>query len=453
MNHCCPKCKSTSLADKSNRLICRNCNSAYPVINKVPYFFRDPEKVLTSTFIAYQKSIANTSSINSSIQNSPRKDTIKSHYQTATTQQINLLEQLKANIKPFINLEDIINHEALRSTEALSYDMNFDYLRRDWSGEPSCENEISEIVAAVNRQLINCKLNTQNALFLGAGAGRYLKEFSLQFDTIDAIDYSFTLVHLFNELRHRSLDLCTFNLKNIKLNNQVTEHFKLPQVQIPDSVCYVGGDVNQLPYKEESFTHVISIYFTDVQPLKNWFDEVAKLIAPGGYFIHLGPLQYHFDDLSQMYTPEELVSFFESKGFSLNHNESFVSSHYGTNHSLALKYYENLVFTFQKGVKSHKLDSESVLKVKNGLKYQKVGAINNNTVQDEEKVLFHLPNNEWVTSSELILEILSRLDNSKNIGLIIEDINTEFNLEIPLNNEVFEQLEHLLKTEVVEIKY
>jgi SAM-dependent methyltransferase len=57
---------------------------------------------------------------------------------------------------------------------------------------------------------------------------------------------------------------------------------------------------------------VVSIFFTDVIPLSKLLPEVRRVLRPGGRFISVGPLHYHFTDRAEWLTQEEVRYVFES---------------------------------------------------------------------------------------------------------------------------------------------
>ena len=66
-----------------------------------------------------------------------------------------------------------------------------------------------------------------------------------------------------------------------------------------------------------SVSAVVSIYFTDVLPLSVLLKEVKRLLVPGGVFVHFGPLDYHFDDVDERWSVEEVREVFRREGFAI----------------------------------------------------------------------------------------------------------------------------------------
>jgi ubiquinone/menaquinone biosynthesis C-methylase UbiE len=71
------------------------------------------------------------------------------------------------------------------------------------------------------------------------------------------------------------------------------------------NVAYVIADARALPIPDASLGAVVSIFFTDVVPLSKLLPEVRRVLRPGGRFISVGPLCYHFTDKAEWLTQEE----------------------------------------------------------------------------------------------------------------------------------------------------
>ena len=89
---------------------------------------------------------------------------------------------------------------------------------------------------------------------------------------------------------------------------------------------YVWADATELPLAESSFDAVWSIYFTDVIPLDVLFKKTRKILRENGYFIHIGPLQYHHSDMSQHLSQDDLVDEFARQNFEVVHASTDLST-------------------------------------------------------------------------------------------------------------------------------
>jgi SAM-dependent methyltransferase len=110
-------------------------------------------------------------------------------------------------------------------------------------------------------------------------------------------------------------------------------------------VRYAVADATALPFADRSWPLVVSAYFTDVLPLSRLLPELWRVLAPGGRFVHVGPLGYHFDDLAEHLPADELVDAFRFAGFEVGPRRWMTSTHHRLPGSLFTGSFENLVFT------------------------------------------------------------------------------------------------------------
>jgi ubiquinone/menaquinone biosynthesis C-methylase UbiE len=79
-----------------------------------------------------------------------------------------------------------------------------------------------------------------------------------------------------------------------------------PTENYGSTIDYVIADALLLPIPDASLEAVVSIFFTDVIPLSRLLPEVRRVLRPGGRFISVGPLVYHFEDKAEWLTQEEM---------------------------------------------------------------------------------------------------------------------------------------------------
>jgi ubiquinone/menaquinone biosynthesis C-methylase UbiE len=85
-----------------------------------------------------------------------------------------------------------------------------------------------------------------------------------------------------------------------------------PNENYGSNIDYVIADALSLPIPDASLEAVVSIFFTDVIPLSRLLPEVRRVLRPGGRFISVGPLSYHFKDKAEWLTQEEVRFVVES---------------------------------------------------------------------------------------------------------------------------------------------
>ena len=86
-----------------------------------------------------------------------------------------------------------------------------------------------------------------------------------------------------------------------------------PSENYGSTIDYVIADALSLPIPDASLEAVVSIFFTDVIPLSRLLPEVRRVLRPGGRFISVGPLVYHFEDKAEWLTQEEMRFVIQSR--------------------------------------------------------------------------------------------------------------------------------------------
>ena len=257
-----------------------------------------------------------------------------------------LLEQVFALVKRGLGADDVLEAATLpASASAYSRDFNYilAYLRRDHGGRAESEAEIAVFEAELRAELDRHGCERGSALVLGAGLGRIAWGLRSIFPRVLALDSSIVMAALFRLLGRGPLRFCELNLNNARTRADqcVDVEATLPPAPSSGSLSaspsarrlpfaartdprqsvagsrldYAVGDAAQLPVADGSQAAVVSVYFTDVLPLSRLAPEVARALRPGGVFVHFGPVSYHFQDLDEQVSAEELADRFAGYGF------------------------------------------------------------------------------------------------------------------------------------------
>lgn len=263
----------------------------------------------------------------------------------------NNIRDLLLRINPYVEVDGILNTTTSKDNVVSSTLKDYLYLCRDWCYYEEGETQINITIKAIKNSL---PTTTENALFLGCGAGRLAVEFSNVFSKIYATDKSYSMIWHINKLiSDNNFEFYTPLEKNVySLSNVAKKHIaqipKNTKSIIQEKLDFFVSDVLNLPIKEESIECVFSIYFTDVIALKLWFDKINGIIKKGGYFIHFGPLDYFFSVESEMLTAKEFKSFFETNGYTTITDQLIETPHLNDSNSLVYKVYRNWLFIAKK---------------------------------------------------------------------------------------------------------
>jgi carnosine N-methyltransferase len=128
-------------------------------------------------------------------------------------------------------------------------------------------------------------------------------------------------------------------------------------------------DCYSAPHESESFNIVITIFFLDTAPnVLKYIDTIHNVLEPGGIWINLGPLAWHFEpDESTMHngpkqsggsvelTLDELLSVIQKEGFEIlsgnNLDQHTIRTPYMGDSRGTLKYLYDAEFWVAKKVK------------------------------------------------------------------------------------------------------
>jgi SAM-dependent methyltransferase len=185
------------------------------------------------------------------------------------------------------------------------------------------------------------------ALVLGAGVGRLAEAVGGQGWTTIALESALAMAAAVVRLRRGPLRAHDVLTRNARLTEDGARPFEA-RAGRGDDVAYVLGDALRAPLPAASVSLVVSVYFTDVVPVFDLIAEVWRLLRPGGRFVHVGPLGYHHDDLTQHLSARELLDAFADAGFTVDGPRWAPSPHLDAAGSLQRCGFDNLVFRAEK---------------------------------------------------------------------------------------------------------
>ncbi|MCB0643566.1 MAG: methyltransferase domain-containing protein, partial [Phaeodactylibacter sp.] len=337
--------------------------------------------------------------------------------------------------------------------EAHSYVTNFDYLRRDWSGLEESEEEITQI-ADHFKQLLPTDDQTE-LLVLGAGAGRVAWQLADDFASVIAMDNSPSMVGFFYTALQQAIPFYELNTTNCF---DTAEFLRPLQAKVPtpktDKFRMFLGDALHLPYPDQSVDAVASIFFTDMVPFAGLLEELKRVLKPGGTFIHYGPLQYHFSDLSQRLSGAEIKAELEANGFSIR-TEAFWQSGHCTSAWAHLK----KTYTIW-GMKAEKLpapppvilQNDAILAIVDQLTVQRQYLLSNSPEEQLNSTELWTSDKKY-EGAETIVDILSLIDGQKTIGTLFQELAGVYpDLDEAAIGQVKQILTGFVQTGVLELK-
>lgn len=389
----CPSCKS-QLTKGFAFFQCQECFEKYPIVfERVPVLVREPRKYLANNIIKYWK-----------YSNSLKPQHVYSEeYKRALQENVKLFEELTEKLSEPINFKDLRESvESLEGSLPNHYSFYTGYLMRDWAGDQEGEDEISVIKSSVKEGL----LKQSRALVLGAGLGRIACEISDLFSQIVAIDYEPNMPFFFEKLRTGG-----FTFADIHHDNSSTESDKIRWIKFSpehikmqnfDNVDYLISDAREIPFENNYFDAVISVYFTDVLPMRPMLREVRRVLRDGGKFVHFGPLEYHFSDVSRKYSFETFASILRELNFTVNAHDRIELSHCKPYGGSAFEIFKNWKLYATKESEPS-LSRESYLSPTDDINYTITGAINGSV---QTSIMVQVSGQDPIKISEEMFDVM-----------------------------------------------
>lgn len=457
----CLQCDDSTLTKEDNKYRCSTCKVEYPILfEKIPIIVKNPVEILTTTYIIYKRFISQYQTLINKI---PQKSLNQSHNRvqslknlsTALASNLALINKGCDEIKKVIIIDDFDKYYHSSSSTQIPYLMNFDYLSRDWSWNEDGELEISIISKKITEVLsLYPNLDRENCIILGAGTGRLLFEMKNEFEKVIGVDYSLTMIKMFYDVLEHDIEFY-----NIDLKNQIDyEYLASPQIATlgkyknnQHNIDYFLSDTKTLPYQNNSISCIMSIYFTDVIKIENYITELTRVLKNGGLFIHFGPLEYHFEDLLDMYSLNDIKQLFIDNDFEIIESDFIHTEHKKKPHSLSNKVYKNAFFVAKKTNQIKKSLIETDVPVfSKDIKYYEEGVITTDNEIVNCKISLKLSEHNFLNDAEFIFEVLKLVNSKISFKEIISTINLEHNIDVTFK-DLAETFQSLLDNKIITI--
>lgn len=320
----CPRCRGR-LDDAGTVAVCDACATSYPIVDGAALLVRDPHRYMTQVAAQYEKAIDERESLVQKLERGGQDPALAfradsfARIRAATTKNLAFLRRQLAPLTTRLGPGRVV---PTPDVNGAGYPPgSFAYLRADWSGHPETEPYVATIRDTLARQIATHCDTSARALVIGAGAGRALFELAPMFPSIVGVDLSYGFVHAFHALaRGEALDLALVELKAPRSRAEMVIDFtaRIPRDRAAlGRTTFVAADALALPIASGSVATVVMTFFADVVPLPALLSEVRRVLAPNGRVINLGPLDYHFSDVTWMLAPEEVFEVLRAAGFEI----------------------------------------------------------------------------------------------------------------------------------------
>ncbi|MDE3076819.1 MAG: methyltransferase domain-containing protein [Chloroflexota bacterium] len=332
----CVECAGPLTLDTAHgpaHLCCGDGSFTYPLLfHVVPVLLASPRYEVASACLDLREMMSSIDStihqLQDSLQSSPRHAARLERHLAAERWNRDLLAGLLPLLLRHVSTADVVEAAVSRASWS-SYSRDaatiLGYLKRDWSHLPESEREVRAIERSVTRQLAHHAPHRQRALVLGAGMGRVAHDLRSSFEQVVALDASVLMAALFQSVRCGALDFYEISAVNTRtLDDQIVPvrasmngNRSASLAGQPDFI-YVVASGGAIPLPDASVSVVLSIYFSDVVPFSAYSAEVKRVLAPGGTFVHYGPLGYHFAGRAEHYPADEFMTELGQLGFDVH---------------------------------------------------------------------------------------------------------------------------------------
>uniref|UniRef100_A0A182NK66 carnosine N-methyltransferase n=1 Tax=Anopheles dirus TaxID=7168 RepID=A0A182NK66_9DIPT len=241
---------------------------------------------------------------------------------------------------------------------------------RDWSEHGKLERDqcYSPIVEEITRFFDPAKYDLSKVKILvpGAGLGRLIYELACQGFYCEGNEFSLFMLIASNFVLNRCViaNQCTIYPWVHQFVNNLSQQSQLVPVTFPDvsptkfppkgTMNMVAGDFLQVYRDEDYWECIATCFFIDcANNIIEFVEVIKKILKPGGIWVNLGPLLYHFSDVphegSIEPTYEDLLEIIRSLGFIILKSETNVITTYSQNpSSMHQSHYNSIYLVCQK---------------------------------------------------------------------------------------------------------
>jgi len=196
----------------------------------------------------------------------------------------------------------------------------------------------------------------------GSGLGRLPFEIAKKGYICQGNEFSYFMLVGGNFILNRTQSIEMYSIYPYihQVSNNLTSEHQLREIKIPDVLpselppnadfSYAAGDFTEI-YSEQSasWDSICTCFFIDTaNNVIQYIETIYKILKPGGTWINLGPLLYHYSDMPHEQSIElsldELISVVKSTGFKIEKQEMKQSTYSNNKLSMMQVIYTNVFF-------------------------------------------------------------------------------------------------------------
>lgn len=352
MNFICPISR-LPLLNNGAKYSTANDTVIYPNLwEQVPILIANPVEAIHKEIIIYNKQI---NQLKNQI-NLLQKDLPRNEFRKDLTQKINAAFQYRIKtyqyfIKELLPISGFDNPEnipAQNIPKKKNYSINYTYPLRDLTSRAEDNKELKLILSTVHDLFSHHIGNVENSIILGAATCPLYKAVQPFSKNYCSMDIALNMPLYIKAIEQKAIDkIYEINNKNVsKTQNYIVPQEVNPNLNLAD-YNYLIADAQNLPFADQSIDVLIANYFTDTMPIWLILKEAKRVLKPNGYYLHFGPLRYHFNDIRLMYSEEEIKYIFEKENFKFLHENHIEEAHCNSPYNNVTNYSLNWIFLAQ----------------------------------------------------------------------------------------------------------
>ncbi|XP_037934403.1 carnosine N-methyltransferase-like isoform X2 [Teleopsis dalmanni] len=263
-------------------------------------------------------------------------------------------------------------------------------IARDWSQEGAEERNQSykPIINAVEEFFKpgEFELNEIKILVPGAGLGRLTYELACRGYECEGNEFSYFMLIASNFVLNQCTEENAYTLYPWvhQYVNNLNKSDQVASIRFPDicparnppkgNIMMAAGDFLEVYKVANTYDCVATCFFIDcANNIVEFIETIFKILIPGGIWINLGPLLYHYSDIegenSIEPTYEDLISIIDNIGFEIIRNDTGIRTKYAQNPKSMLKSeYESVFWICRKPYNTTNFENTSDENRENGLK-------------------------------------------------------------------------------------
>nr|XP_039258584.1 carnosine N-methyltransferase-like [Styela clava] len=237
-------------------------------------------------------------------------------------------------------------------------------IMRDWSEQGQVERDqcYKPIIDEINQRLPLNKDSGLNPTVLvpGCGLGRLAWELARMGYICEGNEFSFFMLFTSNFILNRTPHSSADNFHQFTIHPWVTQKCNvstwdsvLASVRFPDvnpallppssRFSMAAGDFLDCYKKQNTWNCVATCYFIDTaHNVISYIERIFHILVPGGVWVNLGPLLYHYADMphesSVEFSYEQIIRIVKNVGFEVVKDQRNLDSTYVNNPTSMLQY-------------------------------------------------------------------------------------------------------------------